>query len=62
MKRRVRLVIRTFLSGLLVLLPLVAMVSRVEWGSFFELITSEASQDALVLSLKTSTAATITCT
>jgi molybdate transport system permease protein len=44
-----------------VLLPLVAMVSRVEWGSFVELITSESSQAALVLSLKTSAASTVTC-
>jgi molybdate transport system permease protein len=44
-----------------VLLPLVALVSRVEWGNFLELITSEASRDALVLSLKTSTASTLAC-
>jgi molybdate transport system permease protein len=44
-----------------VLLPLVAMVSRVEWSNFWELITSESSQDALILSLKTSTASTATC-
>lgn len=43
------------------LLPLVAMASRVEWGRFFELITSEASRAALALSLKTSTASTLTC-
>lgn len=44
-----------------VLLPLVAMVSRVEWTQFFELISTEASQQALWLSLKTSTASTIVC-
>ncbi|WP_148574414.1 ABC transporter permease [Nocardioides caldifontis] len=44
-----------------VLLPLVAVVSRVEWGSFLELVTSEASRDALVLSLQTSAASTVLC-
>ncbi|UUW92548.1 ABC transporter permease [Pimelobacter simplex] len=44
-----------------VLLPLVAVVSRVEWGDFLELITSEASRAALLLSLKTSTASTLAC-
>nr|WP_308220363.1 ABC transporter permease [Pimelobacter simplex] len=43
------------------LLPLVAVVSRVEWGDFLELITSEASRAALLLSLKTSTASTLAC-
>src|SRR6478735_2277441 len=32
-----------------VLLPLAAMVTRVEWGSFLELITSESSREALLL-------------
>jgi molybdate transport system permease protein len=44
-----------------VLLPLAAMVSRVDAGSFLGLIASEASRDALVLSLETSTASTLTC-
>ena len=44
-----------------VLLPLVALVSRVDWDSFVPLITSEASRDALALSLRTSTASTLTC-
>jgi molybdate transport system permease protein len=44
-----------------VLLPLVAMVLRVEWGSFVELVTSEPSRAALVLSLQTSTASTVVC-
>ena len=44
-----------------VLLPLAAMVTRVEWGSFFELITSESSREALLLSLKTSTISTLAC-
>ncbi len=44
-----------------VLLPLVALVSRVEWGSFLTLITSESSRAALWLSLKTSSASTLAC-
>ena len=44
-----------------VLLPLVAMVSRVNWPNFFGLVTSESSLDALVLSLKTSSVSTVLC-
>jgi len=44
-----------------VLLPLAALVSRVDAATFPALITSEASRDALGLSLKTSTASTLTC-
>ena len=44
-----------------VVLPLVAMILRVDWSNFGELITSEASRDALWLSLRTSTASTIAC-
>ena len=44
-----------------VVLPLVAMVLRVDWTNFWGLITSEASRDALSLSLRTSTASTIAC-
>ena len=44
-----------------VLLPLVAIVARVDWAAFPELITSEASKDALWLSLRTSGAATLLC-
>jgi molybdate transport system permease protein len=46
---------------LFVLLPLVAVVSRVEWGSFLDLVTSESSRAALALSLKTSTVSTLLC-
>ncbi len=49
------------LGALFVLLPLVAMVSRVEWGRFPALVTSESSRAALVLSLQTSTASTVAC-
>lgn len=43
------------------LLPLAAIVARVEWSQFFTLITSEASKDALWLSLRTSAMATLLC-
>jgi molybdate transport system permease protein len=44
-----------------VLLPLVAIVARTPWGRFFELITSEASREALLLSLRTSSTSTLLC-
>ncbi|MFC6343534.1 molybdate ABC transporter permease subunit, partial [Nocardioides hankookensis] len=49
------------LGAALVLLPLVGMVSRVDWGSFVELVTSDSALTALVLSLKTSLVATALC-
>jgi molybdate transport system permease protein len=44
-----------------VLLPLVAIVSRVDWTNFADLITSQASEDALLLSLRTSAVSTLLC-
>ena len=49
------------LGALLVLLPLVAMAARVEWGDFWGLITSQSSLDALRLSLQTSATSALTC-
>jgi molybdate transport system permease protein len=49
------------LGAAFVLLPLVAIVSRVDWTDFVDLITSEASKDALWLSLRTSAVATLLC-
>ena len=49
------------LGAAFVLLPLVAMVSRVDWGHFAALIGSASSRAALVLSLQTSAAATAAC-
>ena len=43
------------------LLPLVAILARVEWADFGSLITSEASQAALWLSLRTSAISTLLC-
>jgi molybdate transport system permease protein len=44
-----------------VLLPVVAIVARVNWADFGTLITSDASQDALWLSLRTSALSTLFC-
>jgi molybdate transport system permease protein len=49
------------LGAALVLLPLAGMVSRVEWGSFLELVTSDSALTALSLSLRTSTVSTVLC-
>jgi len=48
-------------GGLFIVMPLAAMLTRVEWANFPALITSEASRDALVLSLRTSLIATGLC-
>jgi molybdate transport system permease protein len=48
-------------GALFVLLPLAAMVTRVNWGEFVGLVTSESSVSALLLSLRTSFAATALC-
>lgn len=44
-----------------VLVPLVAIATRVQWSHFGSLITSESSRDALLLSLRTSAASTALC-
>ncbi|MFL6156271.1 MAG: molybdate ABC transporter permease subunit, partial [Marmoricola sp.] len=49
------------LGAFFVLLPLVAIVTRVDWRHFGGLITSESSRDALLLSLRTSGASTLLC-
>ena len=49
------------LGGLFVILPLAAMITRVDWARFGELITSPSSVAALKLSLQTSTASTALC-
>ena len=49
------------LGGLFVILPLAAMITRVDWPRFGELITSPSSVAALKLSLQTSTASTALC-
>jgi molybdate transport system permease protein len=49
------------LGATFVLLPLVAIVTKVDWANFADLITSESSKDALLLSLRTSAATTVLC-
>jgi molybdate transport system permease protein len=44
-----------------ILLPLVAIISRVDWSQFIPLITSQESVAALVLSLKTAGISTLLC-
>ena len=44
-----------------VLLPLVAVISRVDWPQFWPLISSESSVAALLLSLKTAGVSTLLC-
>ncbi|MCD9196999.1 ABC transporter permease [Aeromicrobium wangtongii] len=48
-------------GALFIVLPLVALASRVEWSQFWSLITSESSRAALLLSLRTSATATLLC-
>ncbi|NAZ80467.1 molybdate ABC transporter permease subunit [Kineococcus sp. R8] len=49
------------LGALLVVVPLVAVVLRVDWPDFVALVTSESSVAALRLSLRTATASTVAC-
>lgn len=49
------------IGGLFVVLPLVAMIVRMDWSRFGELITSESSMAALVLSLQTSFTSMVVC-
>ena len=48
-------------GGLFILLPLVSMLSRVDWPHFLSLVTSDSSLAALTLSLRTSLLSTIAC-
>jgi molybdate transport system permease protein len=48
-------------GALFVVLPLVAMTTRIDWSRFYALITSESSLAALRLSLQTSLASTALC-
>ncbi len=44
-----------------IMLPLLAMASRVDWGSFGALISSDSSRAALWLSLRTAAVSTVLC-
>ena len=48
-------------GALFVVLPLVAIVAKVDWPQFWSLITDESSRAALALSLKTAAASTLLC-
>lgn len=48
-------------AALVVVLPLAAMVARVDWANFLPLVTSPSALDALGLSLRTSAASTVLC-
>lgn len=49
------------LGTLFVGLPIVAMALSVDWGSFGSLVTTDASTDALLLSLRTAAVSTLLC-
>lgn len=49
------------IGALFVIVPLVAILLRIDWAHFVPLITSESSRAALVLSLKTAAASTVVC-
>jgi molybdate transport system permease protein len=55
------LLVPAVLGGLFVVLPLIAMLTRVDWSRFLDLITSESSLAALQLSLFTSSLSTLVC-
>jgi len=48
-------------GALFVIIPLAAILLRIDWANFIPLITSESSRAALLLSLKTATASTVVC-
>ncbi|MGI9210832.1 MAG: ABC transporter permease [Rhodococcus sp. (in: high G+C Gram-positive bacteria)] len=48
-------------GGLFVVLPLVSIVLSVDWHRFPELVTSEASMQALALSVRTAFTSTVLC-
>ena len=55
------IVVIAVVGALFLVLPLVALIARVDWAHFIPLITSPSSIDALLLSLRTSVAATVLC-
>jgi molybdate transport system permease protein len=49
------------IGALFVVVPLIAVATKVDWPHFWSLITSESSTTALALSLKTAAASTLLC-
>ena len=48
-------------GALVVVAPLAAMFTRIEWSNFFGLVSSDSAVAALILSLKTASASTVLC-
>ncbi len=48
-------------GALFVIVPLVAILLKIDWAHFIPLVTSESSRAALLLSLKTAAASTVVC-
>ncbi len=48
-------------GALVVVAPLAAMFTRIDWSNFVGLVTSDSAVAALILSLKTATASTVVC-
>jgi molybdate transport system permease protein len=48
-------------GALFVVVPLVAILLKIDWAHFIPLVTSESSRAALLLSLKTASASTVVC-
>lgn len=48
-------------GALFVVLPLIAILLKIDWANFIPLITSESSRAALLLSLRTAIASTVVC-
>ena len=48
-------------GALIVIVPLVGILLKIDWAHFIALVTSRSSRTALVLSLKTAAASTVVC-
>lgn len=55
------LVLPASIGAAFVVLPVAALATRTDWGSFPELVTSDSALTALGLSLRTSAASTVLC-
>lgn len=48
-------------GALFVIVPLIAILLKIDWANFIPLVTSESSRAALLLSLRTAAASTVVC-
>jgi molybdate transport system permease protein len=55
------LIVVAVVGGAFVLVPIASLAARVNWSEFLGLVTSESSVAAILLSLRTSAAATVLC-